>query len=257
MDGHQGSDTRAPARDTDSAPGIRGAALVTGANRGLGRRLALLAGDLGFEVAVNYRTKSAEAERVVAGIVARGGRAFALQADVTDEDQAREAVARAAAVDGGLAVLINNVGNFHEGPLDDTGYDVLREMFESNLGSAFLTSQAAAPLMAARGWGRIVNIGFAGAEHVIGRPHATAYWIAKTGVIIFSKALARTLAATGVTVNVLSPGVLENSVSAPASLPAGRLGTLDEAAAAVAYLLSDEAAYTTGVTIEVAGGWNA
>lgn len=240
-------------------PEPRGGALVTGANRGVGRQLALLLGELGYAVAVNWRTQEAEAAEVVEQIRQAGGHAISVQADVSDEAEAARAVAGTQALPGGLAVLVNNVGNYHYGPLATLSAATFREMLDSNLLTTFNTCQAAAPLMAERGGGRIINLGYAGAENLVARPGIAAYGIAKTGVILYTKALARTWAHAGITANVVSPGILENSDTFPPlkEVPAGRYGTLEELAGAVAYLLSDGAAYTTGVTIEVAGGWNA
>jgi NAD(P)-dependent dehydrogenase (short-subunit alcohol dehydrogenase family) len=238
-------------------PAAARGALVTGANRGIGRTLALQLAQLGFDVIVNYRTKQLEAEQVAAEAQAQGVRSWAVQADVTDPEQARQLVLRAHELSGGLQVLVNNVGDYHHGPLDRVTPEIWRRMLDSNLNSVFYTCQTAAPLLTAGGWGRIINLGYAGAELLKARPGIAAYSLAKTGVILYSKALARTLAASGVTVNVISPGVLENSDTVPSSeLPAGRVGTLQELAAAARYLLSEDAGYTTGVTLEVAGGWN-
>ena len=234
-------------------------ALVTGANRGVGRRLALLLAELGFDVAVNYRTKSDEAEQVAEEAREFGVQAVALQADVSVEAEAHRLVEQAEEFSGGLQVLVNNVGNYHHGPLPELTAEKMQEMLASNLMSTFHTSQAAVKLMAQRGKGRIISIGYAGAEKILARPGIVAYGIAKTGVILYSKSLAKVHAGSGVTVNVVSPGVLENSETFPpmSEIPAGRAGTLDELAGAVRYLVSDEAAYINGVTIEVAGGWNA
>jgi len=236
----------------------KGGALVTGANRGVGRRLALLLAELGYSVAVNYRTRSEEAEAVAEEARAFGVEAFALQADVTDAAEAARLVSEAERQTGGLQVLVNNVGNYHHGPLAELDDRTFRDMLDSNLLSAFHTCQATAPLMAERGSGRIINIGYAGAEQLRAKPGIIAYQIAKTGVILYSRSLAKVYARHGVTANVVSPGVLENSDTFPplSEVPAGRFGSLDELAGAVRYLVSDEAAYVTGVTIEVAGGWN-
>jgi len=241
----------------DAAPGGRGGALVTGSARGIGRAIVLaLAGD-GYDVAVHYR-RSRDAAAAVAEQARRSGvRALALQADVTLEGEARGLVSAAHRQLGSLSVLVNNVGNYHYGPLDRLDATTWHAMFDSNLHATFYTCQTAVPLMRAAGGGRIVNIGYAGAERLEARPGIAAYAAAKTAVILYSKALARSEAATGITVNVVSPGVMENSVTQPArELPMGRPGRLDELVAAVRYLLSPEAAYVTGTTLEVAGGWN-
>jgi NAD(P)-dependent dehydrogenase (short-subunit alcohol dehydrogenase family) len=234
----------------------RPAALVTGSARGIGRTLLLALAEDGYDVAVHYRHSEEEAEAVAEGARSSGARAVALRADITVEDQAADLVRRAHATLGGLDVLVNNVGDYHFGPLEELDARTWRHMFDSNLHATFYTCQAAVPLMRAAG-GRIVNIGYAGAELVTARPGIAPYGIAKTGVILYSKALARSEAAHGITVNVLSPGVMENSVTRPLrEIPMQRLGRLDELVGALRYLLSPAAAYVSGVTLEVAGGWN-
>lgn len=236
-------------------PDPRGA-LITGANRGVGRALALALAADGYAIAVNYRTQREEAERVVAEAQALGASAHALPADVTDPDQAARLVHEAHERTGGLRALINNVGNYHHGPLDQLSVETWHQMFDSNLHSTFYTCQNAIPLMRPHG-GRIINLGYAGAENLTARPAIAPYSIAKTGVILYTKAIARTEAKHGITANVISPGVLENSDTVPLrEIPMDRVGRLTELVAAARYLLSDEAAYVTGVTIEVAGGWN-
>lgn len=232
-------------------------ALITGSARGVGRALALALAADGFAVAVHYRTSRDEAEAVAADARDRGVRAVTLQADVTVAAEAAGLVDAAAERLGSLDVLINNVGDYHRGPIEDLGVDTWHAMLDSNLNATFYTCRRAAPLMTRAGGGRIVNIGYAGAELLKARPGIVAYSVAKTGMILYSKALARSLAGRGVTVNVISPGVLENSDTKPLEeLPMGRTGTLAELVGAARYLLSPEAAYVTGVTIEVAGGWN-
>ena len=248
-----------PAESHRRAPpeGRRPVALVTGSARGIGRALALsLAGD-GYDVAIHFRSSAEAAAETAEQARAAGARTAVLRADVTVEAQARELVRAAHRQLGGLDVLVNNVGNYHHGPLEALDADTWHAMFDSNLHATFYTCQTAAPLMRAQGGGRIVNIGYAGAELVKARPAIVAYAAAKTGVILYSKALARSEAAHGITVNVVSPGVMENSVTQPThEVPMGRPGRLDELVAAVRYLLSPEAAYVTGTTVEVAGGWN-
>ncbi|HZJ09672.1 MAG TPA: bifunctional dihydropteridine reductase/dihydrofolate reductase TmpR [Trueperaceae bacterium] len=236
----------------------RPAALVTGSAKGVGRAILLGLAASGYDVAVHYRSSEQEARTVQERARAAGANAALLRADVTVEAEARALVDEAHRSFGRLDVLVNNVGNYHQGPLDELTSESWHEMFASNLDATFYTCQQALPyLRSAPGGGRIVNIGYAGAEQLKARPSIVAYGIAKTGVILFSKALAMVEADNGVTVNVVSPGVMENSVSQPLKeIPMGRLGRLDELAAAVKYLVSPGAAYVTGVTLEVAGGWN-
>lgn len=234
----------------------RGVALVTGAARGIGRSLALAAAESGFDVAVHYRRSEADALETVARVQALGVRAAALQADVTDPEEARALVAAAGRF-GELRVLVNNVGDYHKGPLAELDFEQWRAMFASNLDSVFLLCQAALPLLRGAGGGRIVNLGFAGSEQLRAKPGVVAYQIAKMGVLLYTKAIARSEAAHGITANVIAPGVIETSVSQPLEeIPMGRMGSLPEIAGALRYLLSEEAAYVTGVHLEVAGGWN-
>lgn len=233
------------------------AALVTGSARGIGRALLLALAEDGYRVAVHYRASAAEAAAVADEARARGVDAEVFRADVTDEAQAQALVDEVAARFGRLDVLVNNVGDYHHGPLAELDAATWRLMLDSNLNATFYTSQRAAPRMQRQRWGRILNLGYSGAELLKARPGIVAYQIAKTGVILYTKALARTLAGSGVTANVISPGVMENSVTQPLrEIPMGRTGRLEELVAAARYLWSEDAGYVTGITLEVAGGWN-
>ncbi len=235
----------------------RGGALVTGSAKGIGRALALALAADGLDVAVHYRSSKDAAREVVARAEALGVRALALEADVSLEHGAQGLVDAAAAALGGLRVLVNNVGDYHHGPLAELDAGTWHQMLGTNLHATFYTCQRAVPIMRAAGGGRVVNIGYTGAELLKARPGIVAYQIAKTGVILYTKALARSEAAHGITANVVSPGVMENSVTKPLSeIPMGRLGALEELVAAVRYFLGPDAGYVTGTHLEVAGGWN-
>ncbi|CAN5569662.1 bifunctional dihydropteridine reductase/dihydrofolate reductase TmpR [soil metagenome] len=229
-------------------------ALVTGSAKGIGKALLLALAEDDYDVAVHYRSSLEEAEGVAEEARGHGVRALVLQADVTKPEEAHGLVTAAHEEFGGLDVLVNNVGNYHKGKLAEHSLESWHEMFDSNLHATFYTCQAAVPLM--RAGGRILNIGYAGAHNLVARPGVVAYAIAKTGVILYSKALAHAEAKRGITVNVISPGVMENSVTKPPKLPMGREGSLIELVAAARYFLSDEARYVTGANLEVAGGWN-
>jgi 3-oxoacyl-[acyl-carrier protein] reductase len=232
-------------------------ALITGSAKGIGRSLLLALAKDGLDVALHYQNSCAEAETTARQASQYGGKVVSLQADVTVASEARNLVDKAHAELGSLDVLINNVGNYFRGPLSSLDDASWHNMLNSNLHTTFYTCQHAVPLMRERGLGRIVNIGYAGAEYLKARPGIVAYQIAKTGVILYSKALAHTEAASGITVNVISPGVMENSDSKPVmEVPGGRLGRLEELVAATRFLLSRDADYITGITLEVAGGWN-
>ncbi len=232
-------------------------ALVTGSASGIGRGIALALARDGYDVAVHYKRSAADAEATRAEIEALGARAITLQADLTDRLAAAALVEQASDELGSLAVLVNNVGNYVYRPLDELSFEEWDDVFATNLDATFATCRTAVPLMRAAGGGRIVNLGYAGAQNLVARPNMTAYAIAKTGVVLLTKAIARAEAANGITANVVAPGVIENSATKPlGEIPAGRAGRIEEVAAAVLYFVSPGAEYVTGQVLEVAGGWN-
>ncbi|ADV68632.1 bifunctional dihydropteridine reductase/dihydrofolate reductase TmpR [Deinococcus maricopensis] len=236
-----------------SAPGT---ALVTGAARGIGRGVALALARAGYDVAVHYRASADDAEETARLARAAGVRAVTLQADLTDAAQAAQLVERAHAAFGPLRVLVNNVGNYVHKPLLDVDLTEWHDMFDSNLHATFYTVRAAVPLMRAHGGGRIVNFGYAGAQNLLARPGLTGYAIAKAGVIALTKAVAKAEATRGITANVVSPGVIETSVTQPLTeIPAGRLGTVQEVTDAVMTFVTSSD-YVTGQVLEISGGWN-
>ncbi len=235
----------------------RGGALVTGSATGIGRGIALALAREGYDICVHYRRSETEAEETRGEAEALGVGAIMLQADVTDSEAAGGLVREAHDRLGGLAVLVNNVGNYLYKPLEEVTTAEWDDVLATNLDATFATCRAAIPLMRAGEGGRIVNLGYAGAQSLVGRPNLAAYAIAKTGVVLLTKAIARAEAGNGITANVVAPGVIETSRTKPlGEIPAGRAGTIDEVAAAVLYFVSAEAAYVTGQVLEVAGGWN-
>lgn len=230
-------------------------ALVTGSSKGIGRAILLALAAKGFDVAVHYRGSEAEAEgtRLEAGKL--GVRAIRLKADVTRLEEAQSLVQKTVSGLGGLHVLVNNVGDYIKKPIDETTPEEWHAMLDSNLNAPFYLTQAAIGHMTGAGWGRVINMGFAGAQNLIARTGIVPYVIAKTGVILYSKALAKRLAKRGITVNVVAPGIAETSVSQPVEdVPMGRLASVDELAQAVLFFVEHE--YLTGQVMEVAGGWN-
>lgn len=234
---------------------MRRTALVTGSAKGIGKAILLALAREGFDVAVHYKNSELEAETTRQEAEALGVRSIKLQADVTQPEEAQRLVSAAASELGGLHVLVNNVGDYLKTPIEKCSPQEWQRMLDSNLNATFYVTQAAIPHMVRAGFGRVVNIGFAGAQNLLARPGITAYVIAKTGVILYSKALAKQLARQGITVNVVSPGIAENSISKPIEeIPMGRLADLEELARAVLFFVRE--GYVTGQVIEVSGGWN-
>jgi len=235
----------------------RPAALVTGSAQGIGRGMALRLGELGMDVAVHYRTSREAAEQTVRDLKALSVEATAIQADITVEGQATGLVDATYRHFGRLDVVINNVGDYDKRPLHEVDSATWHGIINSNLHGTFYVCQRAATLLRESPRGRIINIGYAGSDTLVAKASIAAYQIAKTGVLLYSRALASEEAAHGTTVNVVAPGVIETSVSQPTrDIPMGHLGTVEDMASAVAFLVSEEASYVTGAYLPVAGGWN-
>ena len=231
-------------------------ALVTGASRGIGRAIALALAEAGARIAVNYREREADARATVETIQARGGKAVALQADVSMAKAVAGLVERAEAALGPIDILVNNAGIAVRRGLDELTEDDFDRTLAVNLKSAFLCTQAVLAGMRERGWGRIVNIS-SGAARGAGLVGAH-YNASKAGMEGLTRGYAARLAKEGVTVNAVSPSLIETEMiadhrkEAAARIPVGRLGTGEEVAAVV--LMVAQNAYMTGQTVQVNGG---
>jgi len=231
-------------------------ALVTGGSRGIGRAIAVSLADAGAAVAVNYREKAAEAEVVVAAIEAKGGKALAVRADVS---QAAEVARMMAEVEGALGpvdVLVNNAGVGLVRSVDDLTEADFDLTIAVNLKSVFLCTQAVIPAMRARRWGRIVNISSGAARGAGGvGPHYNA---SKAGMEGMTRGYAARLVKDGITVNAVAPSLIETDMvkqglaSAASRIPLGRFGTPEECAQIVLMLAGN--AYMTGQTVALSGG---
>ncbi|MFN2464538.1 MAG: 3-oxoacyl-[acyl-carrier-protein] reductase [Candidatus Dormibacteria bacterium] len=236
-------------------------ALVTGGGRGIGRAIALELAALGASVAVNYAHGADAAEAVVAEITAAGGRAIALQADVSDGAAAAGLVEAATSELGNLAVLVNNAGITRDNLLMRMKDEEWRQVLETDLSGAFYTSRAALrPMLKAR-WGRIVNV--ASVAGTAGNAGQANYSAAKAGLIGLTRTVAAEVARRKVTVNAVAPGFVSTDMTADIgdevlqAIPARRAGTPEEVAACVRFLASEDAAYVTGMTLTVDGGMTA
>jgi 3-oxoacyl-[acyl-carrier protein] reductase len=237
-------------------------ALVTGASKGIGSAIAIALAQDGWSVGVNYRSDREGAERTVKAIEDAGGRALAVEGDIADANGvADELFKRLESELGPVLALVNNAGITADGLAIQMGDEDWDRVIGTNLTAAFrMTRRAMRPMIKAR-YGRIVNI-----ASVVG-PRANAgqanYAAAKAGLIGMTKTVAAEVARRGVTVNAVAPGFIATEMTEELpdaildAVPAKRVGTPEEVAAAVRFLASDDAGYVTGSTLFVDGGMSA
>jgi 3-oxoacyl-[acyl-carrier protein] reductase len=237
-------------------------ALVTGASKGIGAAVAIALAEDGWSVGVNYRSDKEGAEKTVKAIEDAGGKAIAIEGDVSDANGvADELISKLEDELGPVLALVNNAGITADGlaiQLEDEQWD---KVIDTNLTAAFrMTRRAIRPMIKAR-FGRVINI-----ASVVG-PRANAgqsnYAAAKAGLIGMTKTVAAEVARRGVTVNAVAPGFIATAMTEEVpeavinAVPAKRPGTPEEVAAAVRFLASDDAGYVTGSTLYVDGGMSA
>lgn len=238
-------------------------ALVTGASQGIGMKSALALAAQGMKVAITYRTRQQAAQRVLKSIQAMGVAALALPTDVTDPLRVKETVEGVVQQFGRLDVLVNNVGEFEWKSVAQSNLDEWKAVIASNLYSVFYVSKAVLPMMRRQRWGRIINFGSAGADRSFGQAKISAYSAAKAAVVAFSRSLALEEASHGITVNVVSPAIIDDddlSVDearrmTDARYPVGRPATAQDVAQAVGFFASEESSFITGQVLNVTGGW--
>jgi len=237
-------------------------AVVTGGSRGIGRAICERLADEGAKVVVNHRASAEQAAEVVAAIREKGGEAIAVQADVSDFQQAQELIKAATEQWGRIDVLVNNAGTTRDTLLmmmKESDWDLV---INTNLKSVFNCCKAVARGMVRQRAGRIVNI--TSVAGLAGNPGQTNYAASKAGIIGFTKSLAKELGSRNVTVNAVAPGFVPTALTevlpddlrqaAIAHTPLGRFGEPEEIAAAVAFFASDEAGFITGQVLSVDGG---
>lgn len=237
-------------------------ALVTGSSRNIGRAIALAFAAAGAEVVVNARTSREDAEAVATQARARGVRALACIADVRDAEAVRAMVDQTHEQLGPIDVLVNNAAPRPEGAFAEMTAEQWHGVLSVILDGAFVCTQAVVGDMLAKERGAIINI--AGMTGQSGAPQRAHVVTAKAGLLGFTKALALEYAGRGITVNAVSPGLIDTDrtgdvATAPVHRqghipPVGRLGHPDEVAALCCYLASDAARYVTGQTIGINGG---
>jgi 3-oxoacyl-[acyl-carrier protein] reductase len=234
-------------------------ALVTGAGRNIGRAIALALARESAAVIVNVRSNESEARSVVHEIESAGGQGVAIRADVTDREEVDSMMARVQQRYGRLDVLVNNAAVREEVPFDQMDFESWRSALAVCLDGAFHCTQAALPLLKASGQASVVNIG--GLTAHTGASKRVHVVTAKAGLVGLTRALATELSSQGITVNCVSPGLIDTSRSgktphhhAVHRTLVGRAGLPEEVAEAVCWLAGANARYVTGQVIHVNGG---
>ena len=237
-------------------------ALVTGASRGIGRGIALRLAKEGATVIVNYNGNAAKAAEVVDEITAAGGTAEAYACNVADDAACGEMIKHVLDTYGRLDILVNNAGITRDNlvmKMSDAEFDAV---YETNLKGTFHTIHHASRALLKQRSGRIINI--SSVSGIIGNAGQANYSAAKAGVIGLTKSVARELASRGITVNAVAPGMIDTDMTSGLSdkvkegmltqIPLARIGQVEDIAATVAFLASEDAAYITGQVIAVDGG---
>jgi len=236
--------------------------LVAGSGAGLGATVARAASHAGARVVINCRTDESRAQAVATEIRRSGGQAAALRHDVTDHAQTKLLIEEVVRTFGAVDVIVNTVGEFLWTPVADMEPEEWKKTVSSNLDSVYNLSHLALPHMRARHFGRIVCLASVGAERALGQSKVSAYLAAKSAVVAFCKSLALEEARSGITVNVVCPGLV-NSVRPLSAdhhdlaerVPVGRAGSAEDVARAVLFFASPAADFVTGQVLAVAGGW--
>ncbi|MFC4439288.1 MULTISPECIES: SDR family NAD(P)-dependent oxidoreductase [Natrialbaceae] len=230
--------------------------LVTGSARGVGRELLLATADCGASAAVHYHT-SADAARDVADEARERGAAdvMTVQGDVTDPESVDGVFAAVEAELGSVDVLVNNVGDFAPDHWAEIEFETWNRVLETNLNGTYLCSKRALPAMREGEFGRIVNVGYASSEKGLVNPTNFPYFVAKAGVLMFTRMLAADTRDDGITVNAISPYVVENSDEFPEELPRDRPASFEDLINPLLFFLDPDSGYVSGENVEVDGGW--
>jgi len=238
-------------------------ALVTGSSGGIGRVIALTLARAGADVAINYHTHPDAGEAVASAAEAMGVRSAAFGADGTKADEVRAMVAGVETHFGRLDVLVNNVGEFAYKPIREHTDADFERIMAGTAGTTFYATMAALPGMRRRRWGRVISLGASGAQHALGSRNEGPHLAGKAAVVSLSRTLALEEGRSGITFNVVCPGIINDrrlsrdeaeKMRDPDS-PVGRPGTSEDIADAVRFLARPASSFINGAVLEVTGGW--
>ncbi len=236
-------------------------AIVTGSNQGIGKAIAEQLARDGYTLIINYRRDAASAQDTLNAVCESAPASIMTQADVATPEGAKQLIESSQAQFGRVDVLVNNAGPFLVKSAYDTSIEEWDQVLQGNLSSAFYCCKFALPIMRSQKSGQIINIGSLNAENARGAPTTVAYNVAKTGLVVLTKSLARSEARFGIRCNIVNPGFIETYATTeadrrelPTLIPLGVLGKPEDVAVTVAFLLSEKARYITGAVVNVHGG---
>jgi 3-oxoacyl-[acyl-carrier protein] reductase len=237
-------------------------AVVTGASRGIGRAIALKLAEMGANIVINCRSNSKSVEDIIAEIESKGGRAVAIQGDVSIFSQAENIMKKAVEIFGTLDILVNNAGITKDGLVLRMKEEDFDKVIEVNLKGAFNCIRHASTIMVKQKSGKIINL--SSVVGVTGNAGQVNYAAAKAGIIGLTKSLARELASRGINVNAVAPGFIQTDMTEVLSdkvkentlnsIPLKRFGTVEDVSNVVAFLCSSDSDYITGQVINIDGG---
>ena len=236
--------------------------LITGGSKGIGRATAIKMAKKGMRIAINYNSSKEEAQLTAEEVIKLGGEAIILKADVADEDQVHEMVGIVLNKWKTVDILVNNAGIIKDSLLLGMSIDDWDRVINVDLRGTFLCTRELIRGMIRQKWGRVINVG--SVVGIRGNAGQTNYSAAKAGVIVFTKALAKEVAARNITVNTITPGYIATDVVAVlkqslkntilSRIPQQKFGEANDIAEMITFLASDEASYITGQVISVDGG---
>lgn len=237
-------------------------AIITGAGRGIGRAIALQFAEHGAKVVINYRSSITQVEELLQTILNSGGKAIAIKADISKEEEAKNLIEEAVSKYKTIDILVNNAGINKDNLLMRMSEEEFDAVMNINLKGTFFCMKHAAKVMLKQRFGKIINI--SSVVGIAGNIGQANYAASKAGVIGMTKSAARELAKRGITVNAVAPGFIKTDMTQAlpekvkeasiAAIPLGRYGEASEVAGVVSFLAFDAASYITGQVLQVDGG---